>query len=225
MTPIADSSPGLDVKTARDRAREILAHLSLQSECGQSVALGPQARAILEPDLDLVLVLGEAVGKVYLRRGWMEFEVDLCRRVGWERHVRTRYAGLDDETWFVLRCGHAGASRVEIDELPVLVPTSKVTLVIDGGWPKRRALPFLITAWIGGLRPPEPWEARLSTPDTLRALKFWSSHAFEDQPDAQDGRPFRSTFREVIKQARVTLACREILRGNSCIDSASLRRG
>ncbi|WP_395015118.1 hypothetical protein [Dongia sp.] len=209
MTAIVENVPDGDAGLRRKRARDILAR-PLLSACGQSVTVSQQAKAILEPCLDLVLVLGEAVGKVRLRRGWVEFEVDLGRRVGWERHVRTNHVGLDDETWFVLRCGHAGASRVEVEELPVLQPTSKVTLVIDGGWPKKDAIPRLETAWIGGLRPPEPWEPRLSGKQAIRALAFWSQHAFEDQPDAQEGKPFRSTFREVIKEAKVMSAYHEI---------------
>jgi hypothetical protein len=164
----------LDAKARRERAREILVRLSLRSACGQHIAVGRQARAILESNLDLVLVLAEAVGKVRLRCGWMEFEVDLGRRVGWERHVQTNYVGLDDESWFVVRCGHAGASRVEVENLPVLAPTSKVSLIIDSGWPKKRALPSLVTARIGGRLPAEPWAPRLSGRQMLRVLEFWS---------------------------------------------------
>jgi len=68
MAPIADSTADLDAKARRARAREILARLSLWSACGQSVAVGRQAKAILKPHLDLVLVLAEAMGKVRLRR-------------------------------------------------------------------------------------------------------------------------------------------------------------
>jgi hypothetical protein len=120
---------------------------------------------------------------------------------------------LDDETWFVLRCGHAGASRVEVEDLPVLEPTSKVTLVIDGGWPRKYLIPRLVTAWIGGLRPPEPWEPRLSGQEAINAVKFWSRHAFDAQPYAREGEPFRSTFREVIREAQAMLDYEEIRRG------------
>ncbi|WP_395022615.1 hypothetical protein [Dongia sp.] len=213
LPSLADGIPDNAV-AERKRTREILERLSLQSSCGRSVAVSRQAKAILEPHPDLVLVLSEALSKVHLRRGWMDFEIDLGRRVGWENYVPTKRAGLDDEISFVMRRGHLGASRVEVNELCALEPTAKVTLVIDGGWPKKHVIPHLVTAWIGGLRPPEPWEARLSARDTIRALEFWSGHAFDNQPDAQEGRPFRSTFREVIREAKVTLACQKIFRRN-----------
>jgi hypothetical protein len=213
MTSIVENVPDDDAEARRKQARQILARASLRGACGGGIVLDGRARAILEPQLDLVLVLEEAVSRVRLRRGWMEFEVDLGRAVGRDHCVHADYASLEDEAWFVMRRGHAGATRVEVEDFPALERTSIVTLVTDGGRAEKRGQPRLMTAWIGGLRPPEPWEPRLSETQAFRAMKFWSSHALDVQPDARQGQPFLSTFREVIEEAKVMLAYQEIQRG------------
>jgi hypothetical protein len=62
MIPIVENLSNGNAEARRKRAREALNGASLRSACGGRVVVGLRARAILKPQLDLMLILEEAGG-------------------------------------------------------------------------------------------------------------------------------------------------------------------
>ena len=120
-------------------------------------------------------ILPEALLKIRAGGGFVEAQVDLDRIVGETQCVAT---GVSDTIIFAQRPRRFGLTRFVNNRQPEPCTTVAVVLKKDvaGHY-------VLITAFIGALAPPEPWDRRAFgfKPDPRRAeaesRAFWSSHA------------------------------------------------
>ena len=103
----------------------------------------------------------------------LPLQIDLGRIVGLSGAVATPLITVDTPALFALRTGRRRPSRVVSDDIEdAQRATSLVSLIVRplaGGY-------SLISAWIGGLAPREPWDAR-SAEERAESLAWWCSHA------------------------------------------------
>lgn len=113
---------------------------------------------------ELSVLVAEVLGKV---NGGVQFtaaNVDLGRVVGVTSCVPTE---LGDDIVFAQRPNRFGLTRFVRNRQPE--KTSFVSVILlrrDYGYE-------LVSAWVGELAPPEPWDRRA----TAESVPFWSTHA------------------------------------------------
>lgn len=112
---------------------------------------------------ELPALVAEALGQVH-SGGFIATAVDLGREVGRSICVP---ADASEDIVFARRPNRHGLTRFVRGKQPV--PTSSVSVVAR----PREDWYELLTAWVGALAPPEPWDRNA----TAESAEFWSRHA------------------------------------------------
>jgi hypothetical protein len=113
---------------------------------------------------ELPALVAEALGRVVGGEGFIALHVDLGREVGLTACV---LADDSDAVVYAQRPNRFDLTRFVRNRQAE--PTRFISVVLK----QTRAGYELVTAWVGELAPPEPWD-RNSKPESLG---FWSSHA------------------------------------------------
>ncbi|MES2006713.1 MAG: hypothetical protein V4436_01235 [Patescibacteria group bacterium] len=100
-------------------------------------------------------------------REYIQEEIDFGRIIGSSIRVET---GPDDEIIFAQRPGREGLSRFVKNRKET--PCSTMAVVLRKGTEDHRAY-ILMTAFVGILAPPEPWDKNADE----RSVPFWNSNA------------------------------------------------
>lgn len=171
-----------------------------QTKDGGKIVLNAGTKEHLAAHPEAALYLQEAFVLVELPQDGSELSlnVDLNRPLGKAGCLVVPEVGLDDVAQFAFRKARRGASRIVIPEGEL--PTVS-TMAIKAVPTKDPKIYRLITAYVGGLAPREPWDA--SSEQLEESIQFWSRHALVYTP-AVMSEPFSSTWREVIAQSQLS---------------------
>ena len=167
------------------------------TNCGSVIKLSNKTLFHLEAHPKIIDYLSEAISKTSLpkkQEDRIRMEIDLKKIVGKSSLINTEPITNNSDTYFSIRKGREGPSRVVLDEKPK--ETSIISIVVDPIDEKQYSL---ISAWYGHIAPKEPWDKSILIDKKAldKSLSFWCCHALVYEVDFMQ-EPFVSTWGKVI---------------------------
>jgi hypothetical protein len=167
------------------------------TNCGSVIKLSNKTLSHLEAHPKIIDYLSEAISKTSIpikQKDRIRIEIDLKKIVGKSSLINTEPITNNSDTYFSIRKGREGPSRVVLDEQQK--ETSIISVVLDPIVDKQYSL---ISAWYGHNAPREPWDnSLLKYRKALdESLSFWCCHAIVYEVDFME-EPFISTWKKVI---------------------------
>ena len=161
------------------------------------VELSRKTQSHIEAHPKIIDYLPETISKTSLpkkQKNRIRMEIDLNKIVGKSSLIKTDPITNNSDTYFSIRKGREGPSRVMLDEKPK--ETSIISIVVDPIDEKQYSL---ISAWYGHIAPKEPWDKSLLKDKKAldKSLIFWCCHALVYEVDFMQ-EPFVSTWGKVI---------------------------
>ena len=161
------------------------------------VELSNKTLSHLEAHPKIIDYLSEAISKTSIpikQKDRIRMEIDLKKIVGKSSLINTEPITNNSDTYFSIRKGREGPSRVVLDEKPK--ETSIISIVVD---PIDENNYNLISAWYGHIAPREPWDKSLLKDKKAldKSLSFWCCHALVYKVVLMQ-EPYISTWEKVI---------------------------
>ena len=153
----------------------------LHTQCGGTIGLNVRSRKHLRAHPEVMPLLPEAISQLVLPRGGvrLEAEVNFKRPIGAATLIEVPYSSPSQWVTFAQRSHRVGPSRITATDSPTTIQT----LVVVADASATQANHYrLVTAYIGILTPPEPWDIRLNDAARTDALEFWCRHAIVYNP-------------------------------------------
>lgn len=167
------------------------------TSCGATFQVTAKTIAHLQCHGDVIALLLEAITSIATQGGSkVEAEVDLGRPIGISSRLASPPILPTDRTLFAYRKGRDFPTRVG-EPGAEGEPTSFVTVVAI---PQSPGVYRVLTAWVGNKAKREPWDPTIrSQEDFDDCLRFWCANSLCF--DETMGKPFESTWKEVIARA------------------------
>ena len=161
------------------------------------VELSNKTLSHLEAHPKIIDYLSEAISKTSIpikQKDRIRMEIDLKKIVGKSSLINTEPITNNSETYFSIRKGRKGPSRVALDEDPQ--ETSIISIIVDPIDEKQYSL---ISAWYGPIAPKEPCDNTFLNDQKCNdeSLSFWCCHTLVYEVDFME-EPFISTWEKVI---------------------------
>ena len=167
------------------------------TNCGSVIKLSNKTLSHLEAHPKIIDYLPEVISHTsFLKKqeDRIRMEIDLNKIVGKSSLINTKPINNNSDTYFSIRKGREGPSRVVFDEKPK--ETSIISIIVE---PIDENNYNLISAWYGSIALREPWDNSLLKDNKAldKSLKFWCCHALVYEVDFMK-EPFISTWEKVI---------------------------
>jgi len=167
------------------------------TNCGSVIKLSTNTHSHLEVHYKIIDYLPQAISQISFpnkQEDRIRMEIDLKKIIGKSSLINTEPITYNSDTYFSIRKGREGPSRVVLDEKPK--ETSIISIVVD---PIDENNYNLISAWYGPIAPKEPWDNSLIKDKKAldESLSFWCCHALVYEVDFMQ-EPFESTWDKVI---------------------------
>ena len=161
------------------------------------VELSNKTLSHLEAHPKIIDYLSEAISKTSIpikQKDRIRMEIDLKKIVGKSSLINTEPITNNSDTYFSIRKGREGPSRVVLDEKPK--ETSIISIVAE---PIDEKQYNLSSAWYGPIAPKEPWDNTFLNDQKCNdeSLHFWCCHALVYEVDFMQ-EPFISTWDKVM---------------------------
>ena len=168
-----------------------------RTACGGTIIVPPRAEEHLRAHPEVGVLLAEVIGRVTLPCDgqFLALAVEMGRVIGRSGCVKAPRVGINDSEKFAQRVGRDKPSRVVIG-----VEGPEVTTVVILAFASKEARTYvLVTAFVGGLAPKEPWDRNLGSElERQESLEFWSTHALVYDASVM-GDPFESSWGAILK--------------------------
>ena len=167
------------------------------TNCGSVIKLSTNTHSHLEVHYKIIDYLPQAISQISFpnkQEDRIRMEIDLKKIIGKSSLINTEPITYNSDTYFSIRKGREGPSRVVLDEKPK--ETSIISIIAE---PKDEKQYNLVSAWYGPIAPKEPWDNSLIKDKKAldESLSFWCCHALVYEVDFMQ-EPFESTWDKVI---------------------------